>query len=68
MAIINQSPTGQPSVTLDGIDFNNIGFSGTNPIWQSKKLVGSPSVEISFCPGGSGPSVPTVGQIFPLFG
>jgi hypothetical protein len=51
MATINQSPAGQASVTLSGIGFDEIEATGT-PSWQSRKIVGSPSVAVSFG-GGS---------------
>jgi hypothetical protein len=47
MATINQSPAGQASVTLSGIGFDDIEASGT-PFRQSRKVVGSPSVAVSF--------------------
>lgn len=45
MATINQSPAGQTSVSLSGIVLDSIDASGT-PFWQSRKIVGSASVQI----------------------
>lgn len=63
MAIINQSPATQTSVSLSNLRVNSINASGT-PYWQSRKIVGSASVEATI--GGTGtPSLPTTGQIWP---
>lgn len=64
MATINQSPANQSSITLSGIDLTGITATTITPFRQNRKTVDSPSVAINF--GGGGPSVPTVGQIWPL--
>lgn len=64
MAVINQSPAGQTSVSLSGIVLDSIDASGT-PFRQSRKIVGSPSVEMRLG-GDTGPAIPTTGQIWPL--
>jgi hypothetical protein len=70
MATINQSPLGQTSIAVSGIDFTNLAASGDDPFREPAVRVqdGGPSVAISF--GGtsepSGPTIPTTGQIWPL--
>jgi hypothetical protein len=69
MADQNQSPGSQPSVTLSGLVFPVVlaGSPLVEPFPPLSLNVGSPSVAINFGGGGpSGPSVPTVGQIWPL--
>jgi hypothetical protein len=66
MATINQSPSGQLSVTLSGITFTPITLTAT-PFWESIKNVGSPSVLVVIGGGGGvTPVTPTVGQVWPL--
>jgi hypothetical protein len=70
MATVNQSPSGQTSIAISGIDFTDVAASG-DPFREPAVRVqdGGPSVAISF--GGStpeppGPTIPTTGQIWPL--
>ena len=63
MAVINQSPAGQSSVTLSGIVLDSIDATAS-PFWQSRKIVGSASVKVQL--GGEDISIPTTGQIWPL--
>lgn len=63
MAIVNQSPPAQISTSLSNLRVDSIIASGT-PVRQSRKIVGSASVEATI--GGTGtPSLPTTGQIWP---
>jgi hypothetical protein len=63
MAIINQSPPAQISTSLSNLRVDSIIASGT-PVWQSRKIVGSPSIEVTLGNTGA-PSLPTTGQIWP---
>lgn len=63
MAIINQSPPAQISTSLSNLRVDSIIASGT-PVWQSRKIVGSASVETTIGDTGAS-SLPTTGQIWP---
>jgi len=71
MAIINQTPAGQPSATVSNVVFDDIGASSGNPIRQPSTAyfqATSPSVAIGFGSSGSGggePAPPTIGQVYP---
>jgi hypothetical protein len=65
MAIINQSPAGQPSVSFPAV---NIEASGVDPFRQRRNIVGISSIALTFNGENSvgPPTVPTAGQIWPL--
>ncbi len=65
MAIINQSPAGQTSVAASGINFDDLGVSGT-PFRLVRRMIQGPSVDVIIgSGGGSQPQLPTSGQIWP---
>lgn len=63
MAIINQSPANQTSLSVSNISFSDIVLIAT-PYWQSRKIVESASVETTIGDTGAS-SLPTTGQIWP---
>lgn len=64
MAIINQNPSGQTSISISTIEFDSIGISsdGTR---QRRNIVENLSVELIIGSAG-GSTIPTTGQIWPL--
>lgn len=65
MAIITQSPAGQPSVSLSGIAF--IVETSATPTRRGRKVVSGGTIAASLgTTTSTGPVIPTTGQIWPL--
>jgi hypothetical protein len=60
MATINQSPAGQTSVTVSGIDNDSLGKTSTNPFRQRRNLIASASLSVQMtASGGGGFTIPS---------
>jgi hypothetical protein len=62
MAVINQSPAGQPSISSSTITFNDVIATGS-PFRQSRKTVEAPSAKVTL---GDSTSLSVTGQLWPL--
>jgi len=70
MAVINQSPLGQTSISISGIDFSDIVASGTEPFRKAaiRLIDDSPSIAVDFGSAARKSIVPAslIGQNTPV--